>query len=433
MKFDIVDWLAAPDLEPVERETLASLRITTGPTSVPITEVEDTIAQTVRQHINVSAYSLARWLMINWWRIRWEPARQHRSPDWLTSHCLAAVGGDYAWPAVVLSSDGEFIQVHLQAESAPDVSAVRYLRSVALDLPATDFEAGVDEFFDKVEARLKLRIPSERELGELRHELRGEREDPDHAALCRLQARAGIDPGAASEGWLKGARALVAIAGDWAAEEILATTPSLLGGLRDVEVVVQAMKSSSTTVDLGWAEVEHATPQIGELPWERGSRLARQLRARLGFVSGPVATSHLESLLSAKLPLPKADWSGSRALRGGFRNGVTQGRTAVLVTSPRVDSQRFYLARLIGAAVAMSKQEHVLAVSDEVTALQKFERSFAQEFLCPWNDLDGFTEQAGTNEEGIADAAEHFGVSEWLIASTLVNRGKLPRSRLPAR
>ncbi len=45
--------------------------------------------------------------------------------------------------------------------------------------------------------------------------------------------------------------------------------------------------------------------------------------------------------------------------------------------------------------------------------------------------LDDFTDDNGLDDEGIADAAEHFRVSEWLIQTALVNRGKLSRDRLP--
>jgi len=117
-------------------------------------------------------------------------------------------------------------------------------------------------------------------------------------------------------------------------------------------------------------------------------------------------------------------------LRGGYRNGVHQGRTAVLVTTRREDNQRFYLARLIGAALSASADQHVLPVSDAATALQKLERSFAQELLCPWQDLDAFTDENGTDDDGIADAASHFAVSQRLVVTTLINKGKLPRSRL---
>ncbi|HWN66726.1 MAG TPA: hypothetical protein VNM90_03740 [Haliangium sp.] len=154
LEFEIVDWLGATLEDPLERETLASLRITVGPNGTPVTEVDDSFAHTVRRHINVPAHSVARWLVVNWWRLRWEPYRFHPSADWLHSHSMAAISGDYVWPALTFSSDGEFIHLRLHAETSPDVSALRYLRDINIDVSAADFEQAVERFCSKVEARI---------------------------------------------------------------------------------------------------------------------------------------------------------------------------------------------------------------------------------------------------------------------------------------
>jgi hypothetical protein len=428
LEFQIVAFLGSSIKDPLERESLASLRITAGPNRIPLTEVEDTIAHSVRDHINVPIYSLARWLVVNWWRLRWEP--QSRSPNWLFSHSIAAIGGDYAWPSLTFSSDGEFIQIRLQAETSTDVSAIRYLRDVAIEIPASDFEQAIDRFLDQTEARIATRLPGDRELSELREELHQERQDAQQALSCKLQALAGLDPGSASAQWMQSVKELVDKAGVGAAEEIVAVAPMLHGGLAEAHKVISAMSQSRTTVNLDWVALEKNQPLEGEVPWMRGMRLAESLRTSLNITSGRLPNSVLEQLLDAKLPLPESKWVGGRHLRGGYRNGINDGRTALLVTTPREDNQRFYLARLIGAALCSSAEQHVLPVSDADTALQKFERAFAQELLCPWKDLDAFTDQYGTDEEGIEGAAAHFSVSELLVLSTLVNKGKLPRSRL---
>jgi Zn-dependent peptidase ImmA (M78 family) len=69
-------------------------------------------------------------------------------------------------------------------------------------------------------------------------------------------------------------------------------------------------------------------------------------------------------------------------------------------------------------------------VTGAYTAFQKFERAFAQEFLCPWEDLDMFINEHGTDEDAITEAAETFVVSERLVVATLVNKGKASRNRL---
>lgn len=435
LAFEIDHWIGSTIADPLEQTTLAALRITAGPDHIPITKVEDSLARSVRTHIHVAVYPLASWLLVNWWRLRWEPEQSLPQPssDWLSAHSMAAIGGDYVWPAVQFSSDGELIQLRLQAETAADVSAIRYLQDVTVDIPAAHFERAVDRFLDLVEARIGACLPGEHELSELRKELREERTDPVLAQLCKLQALAGIDPGAASEEWLNAVNALVSRAGPVAGEEIVATIPLLKGGLSAAEQAIAAMRNSTALVSLEWAECQTAAAVVNEVPWQRGARLAVELRRQLGLAPGPIPRNTLEDLLKAKLPLPRtASWTGESGLRGGFRNGVTGGRTALLVTSQREDSQRFYLARMIGAALLASPEQHVLPVSDMHTALQKFERSFAQELLCPWTALDEFTDERGLDDDALADAAERFVVSERVIRSTLVNKKKLTRERLGA-
>ena len=160
--------------------------------------------------------------------------------------------------------------------------------------------------------------------------------------------------------------------------------------------------------------------------------MAALFRASHGIDDAPIPSDLLGEWLDVQLPLPKSTGLGDRALRGGYRNGITGGRTRVLVTSDLIAHQRFYLGRVIAAALVSSKDDHVLPVTNAATAFQKFERSFAQELLCPWTALNEFTERHGTDDEGIAAAAEYFTVSEHLILSTLVNNGKLGRHRLPS-
>jgi len=433
LAFEIDHWLGSSIADPLEQTTLAALRITAGPNHISITEVEDSLARSLRSHIHVAVYPLANWLLVNWWRLRWEPEPRsvpQPSSDWLNAHSMAAIGGDYVWPAVQFSSDGELIQLRLKAETAADVSAIRYLQDVNVEIPASHFERAVDRFLDLVEARISTCLPGEHTLSALRDELREERTDPAQAQWCKLQALAGIDPGAASVEWFDAVSELISRAGPVASEEIVATIPVLKGGLRAAEQAIAAMRSSTTLVSLKWATCQSDAVAVNEVPWQRGARLAAELRRQLGLAAGPISRKTMEDLLEAKLPLPRSPWTGESGLRGGFRNGVTGGRTALLVTSPREDSQRFYLARMIGAALLASPEQHVLPVSDMNTALQKFERSFAQELLCPWTALDAFTDERGLDDDALADAAEQFFVSEQVIRSTLVNKKKLARDRL---
>lgn len=388
LAFDVLEWLGGHDADAGVSATLGSLRIGTGPGQPSLTEVADTIARTVRQHINVPMLSLVRWLLMNWWRLRWEPRRQ--SPGWREVHSMASIGGGYAWPAIEFSSDGGFVQVRLEAEDAVDVAGIRYLRDVAVDVPASRFEQATRSFVSNIQDRLaacRCEVP---DLEELVSELDEERANPEMAHSCRLQAMAGIDPG-------------------------------------------DATRDSSTAVDLGSVGPAETTSVELELPWQRGSRLADMLRQRLGLGSAPMDNKTLGDLLGVKLPLPASSWTGRRDLSGALVKQNGDGRRSVLVLSRRADNQRFHLARLIGCSMSVSADQPLLPVTSAATGLQKLERAFAQQLLCPWFELDEFTERHGLDDDGIAEAADHFQVSQLLILSTLVKKRKLPRGRLSSR
>lgn len=426
IEFVIEDWIGTCESSDAGLATLASLRIQVGFGSdpIPLTEVDDTIARTVRQHINVPVHRLARWLLVNWWRLRWEP--QRTTPEWRLAHSMASIGEGYAWPPVEFSSDGEFIQIHLEAESKPDVAAIRYLRDVRMDIPAVHFEDAVDQLVRLVQERLSACRHADRDLEDLRIELAEERSDPELSRACRLQAHAGIDPGAAPAGWLDEAMELSETTGRTAIDEVMAVLPELGGDFESARREIEGIRDSAQTVDLSWVETGQANSGR-ELPWQKGTRLAREFRQRFGPAHGRITNGELGDRLGVKLPLQALP---RQPLGGGYRNGATKGRTALVVPTPRPDSQRFYLARLIGCALLSSAEEHLLPVTAAATAMQKCERSFAQEFLCPWMELDEFTDRKGLDDEGIADAAEHFQVSERLVLTTLVNKKKLPRDRL---
>lgn len=423
-------WLPVNADSQRERATFASLTIIAGTERVPVTEVDDVIAQTVRRDIRVPSFPLAEWLIVNWWRLRWEPRVDKISSSWLRAHSLSAVSPDVPWPALHFTSDGAFVHLEARAERIRDVAAVRYLRDVDLVIPVDDFERAVDSFLAQLDARIASCVPGDNELSNLIGELREERTDPLMARACRLQALAGFDPGVAPLDWVHGATSLADAAGQSMGDEVVAAIPTLRLGLAGATAAVEAMKKSPTDVRL---EAPASPPEgpAAELPWQRGRRMAALFRASRGRVDGPVSTAELGQWLDVRLPLPVSSALADRGLTGGYRNGATKGRTRVVVTTDRPDNQRFYLSRLIGAALGSSSDEHVLPVTNAATAFQKFERSFAQELLCPWDELDAYTDEHGTDDDGIATAAEHFIVSQHLVLSTLVNNGKLGRHRLP--
>src|SRR3972149_3215532 len=109
LEFHPDTWHGTSDQDAVNA-TLAALRIEAGVEGsprIPITRVLNPATHSVRDHIYVSAYAVARWLLLNWWRLRWEPLRT--TTHWRMTHSLAAIGGGDAWPPLQFSSDGRFV------------------------------------------------------------------------------------------------------------------------------------------------------------------------------------------------------------------------------------------------------------------------------------------------------------------------------------
>ena len=93
--------------------------------------------------------------------------------------------------------------------------------------------------------------------------------------------------------------------------------------------------------------------------------------------------------------------------------------------------QRFELCRLIADALIAPDGELLLPATTAYTSRQKFQRAFAQEFLCPFESLMERLGSSSPEDEDIEEAAAYFEVSPLLIRTTLVNKNILRRDQLP--
>lgn len=390
---------------------------------VSLTEVDDSISRSTRRSIRVPAVSVARWLLIEWWRLRWEPQPESPTARWRAAHSMAGLGGGYAWPDLRIASDGEYVQLTIAGERAADVAAIRYLRNVTVEVTAAEWERAVERFLDKVEMRLADVLSDEREIAELREELRDEQRDPALALRLRREALAGYEPGGAPDGWSEAVERLVRTVGAASADDLLVATRDV----REAQGVVDALRSSTTTLDLG--AVAGLVGAHEGRPWQRGARAAQSARQKLGVGEGPLRNDKLAEILGERFPL-EGDATHETAVPGAFRAHDEYGSAHVLLGVKRRSSQRFSIARLLGMAAQLASSEQVLALTGAKTATQKVARSFAQELLLPWAELDALTDERGTGDTTIAWIADRYEVSEMLVETTLVNRGKLDRWRL---
>ena len=120
-------------------------------------------------------------------------------------------------------------------------------------------------------------------------------------------------------------------------------------------------------------------------------------------------------------------------VHAGFRNGGGHAEFKVFLSRRPVTGRRFALARLIGDNLTACKEDHLLPATGVYTQRQKFQRTFAQEFLCPFTALRDFLTGGRPDDDAIEEAASHFQVSPLLIRSALVNKGVLEKEILSER
>src|ERR1700676_306115 len=428
-KFEISidEWLACVYGDAIERVTLAQIELKLGGRS--LIQLEDRVARTNRPFANLSAYHLAIWLVGNWWRLRWEPER--KGLEWRISHALAAIGEGYVWPGMTMASDGEQIRVQVRPTRGEEWEPVRYLDSWDVSFPAVDFETALDSFIEMVLARLASCRIASTELHQLWAELHEERLDPDLASVRRLEALLGLDAGTAPDPLIDDLLVDAQHEGRTAVDEVVAgfagATREVLGQVDD-SIMRHGTRLSNERVR-GLAAHGDAWRFAG-LPWQRAAAAARMARGLWNMDGRPVPNAELAGLVGANTTLITGE-ATYRVPMGAARrvSGDGEAWNAVL-RSQQETGRRFELCRLIADGLLAPDDERLLPVTRAKTSRQKFQRSFAQELLCPFDALmerlGGPSRENPPEDDDIDETAQYFNVSTRVIESTLANHDILP-------
>lgn len=430
-----VEWLEGSDRDPVDRATFAQIVISAAQQNT--TELEDLFARTIRPGPRASGYELALWLAGNWWRLRWEP--EGKSVDWRLSHVVAAVGGGFAWPDFSFTSDGVHVLVESRETSGGENVPVRYIRNVGVQIGAAAFEAGIDEFVERVLARLSSVDVGITDLSLLWQQLLAERRDEKIGAHRRLEALLGFDPDEVPHELISSLQATTTEAGQSAVDEIAAaakvrasqTLHDILERTRasDVSICVE----SASNILSQYSELSYST----ELPWQRASRAATLARDVWGVGQGPVTNDTLSELLGFPADFLEYTPSNGLSVAAGLRTNHGTDAVNVVMRAKIQTGRRFEIMRLVADHIAAASDDHLLPVTTAKTDRQKFQRAFAQEFLLPHDELYGLLGSPAPGEDDIShddieDIAKQYDVSPLLIRTVLVNQGFLPREILAA-
>ncbi len=381
--------------------------------------------------LEVPAEALAFWLIDNWWRIRWEPDPPDGfTPEWRLAHDMSSVGGGYQWPSIALWGEGEQLGIAVRADGHD--SSLRYLASGEFFAFGTTFEASVDDF---VRLLLQAGTPDARALGACFQRLASEREDPEIAAWRRLEARLGFDQDEAPVGLMESLGRLADEYGLDGVQEAALVRPSGDGALPGqgwdaaslLEREIDAARNSAIRLASPVpAEAIDVDAPSGRPPWQLAEEAARQLRDYIGIPVDPLRNRALSGVVgfdvAGKIRL--AQRGSGYGLR--LREADDQLHRISLSTR-RPPSRRFEICRALGD-VFWSRGDRLGPLSAANSARQKFQRAFAQSFLCPIESLLGYLRNDKPDAEDVEAAAQHFHVPLRVIQTMLVNKGMISRS-----
>ena len=422
------DEAAGSPESPEDEATLS--RIAVNVDRIRLTQTLDARTMRVHDGANLSAYRLAEWLTWNWWRLRWEPTHQNVQRDrrlgWRQAHELAGIGGGWLWPNVTVRSDG--LRIGLDALPSPEVEAepVRYLASRSTVVSAEAFEAGVDDFVERVLARLDECALGGTDLSTAWKELAAERADPESAAYRKIEAFLGCDVDEADPGQVERIILDGRTLGRPAMTEVAAD------GFRTADELREEARSTGFDAGAGdRARVLGGAWDGGgqRAPWEVGAEAADALRRREGLGDGPVPDRRLADLCAVQ-----AQALGETAAVGTMAFALHEPgvEDRIVLRSKWRTGRRFEAARLLADSVLVETGDRLRPATGASTYRQKMQRAFAAEFLCPFGSLIDTLED-DFSEEARDAAAARFAVSPLAVTTVLANHGVVDRQEALSR
>jgi len=417
-----VDWETLDKGPPEERACFAALGIQAH--GVWLTEGRDALANRLRNAPLLSAYSLAEWMAWNWWRLRWEPRSSAR--DWVYAHRLTTIGGGYIWPNITVFSDGERIALIAKPTSERPQTPFRYIANVAAVIQASEFEVEVDNFIDQTLQRLDGERIGDTNLAAIWKGVLEERRTPELTYARKLEALLSQEPDEADP------RTIAQLIKDAAAlsmaaiEEIAAdrSPGQSVPTADELKEIADKKGFDASPRDRARLAPGHGTPKIGQVPaWRMGTDVARALRDQERLDGKPISNALLAKLAGTHVVALNERSSGA-SISFALDSDVQHSR--VVLRSKWESGRRFELARLLGDRLAGPKGGRLFPATRAYTYRQKMQRSFAAEFLAPFDAVDEML-SGDYSMENQLEVASHFNVSELTVRTLLLNHGRLDR------
>ena len=405
-------------------EGLRRIRISVG--DVVLTRLVRPDSREEDQWLEAPPDQLAFWLIDNWWRIRWEPAPPDRfHPGWRLAHDLSSIGGGYIWPCVSIWGEGPKLGVASQADLQVRTQSVRFLTDGLYYVSASNMISSVDAFVDSlldddtIADRQSLRVEYQ--------QLLRERSDPEISDWRRLEAKLGFDPDEAPTELMDRLGQLMERYGHDGVEEAAVAHQGHQAAAMLQEEVETARNSDVRITPPAEAEAICVERDSERTPWQLAEGAAADLRARLAHDRGPIRNRALSEILclasdqlkTKRVPAP---------LNYGLRLRDTDGAGSLVAMKAKWShSRRYELCRTLGDII-WSDNDGLGPLSAAKSGRQKFQRTFAQSFLCPFDDLQAYMDAEHPEDDDIQAAARHFHVPVRMIQTLLVNKGVIGRA-----
>ena len=371
---------------------------------------------------------LAFWFIDNWWRIRWEPVpHADLNAEWALAHHLSSVGAGYHWPNVSIWGEGSRVGIAVHADANNLKPSLKFIAQPRLSyVPSSDVEDAIDRFVGHVQEHVGEASDG---LDTEYRQLQSERADPAVATWRKLEAMLGFDPDDAPEGLVDSLEVLTERYG----LEPLQEAALAHQGERATEALtdcIEAAKSSNvlirTPIDFDTKDRMEVGRSSLEPPRRFAVRAANQLRHWFNVPPGPIRNKRLSEIIGTNVDCLSTKRRSTFDIPYPLRLRQETGSKLAL-RSAWSHTRRFELRRSLGDII-WSRNDAMGPLSAAKSERQKFQRAFAQGFLCPFADLQAYINTDKPDEDDIYAAARHFDVSERLIETTLVNNQVIDRA-----
>jgi hypothetical protein len=339
---------------------------------------------------------------------------------------MATIGGGYVWPNVTIVSDGARVILNPVPTQSRPSEPLRYISSVPVLIDAANFEAGVSSFIERVIAQ--LRPVGDTNLHAVWQSVREETSDGATARFRKLEAMLGWDPGEASDALIARIESEASDLGEGAVEELAANGRGEQVPLGRDDIVAMAQRVGIFADPRDAVRLtNHRFRLRDDVPaWLRGASAARALREQLGSEEAYISNQRLCTL--AGISQGAADYHPDGApISFELNETAREGKIVLRARNP--NSRRFDITRILGDLVVERTTGRLRPVTRSGTYRQKMQRSFAAEFLAPIDGLTAFL-KGDFSEESLEDAADYFGVSDFVVRLQLVNNHVISRDEL---